>query len=294
MKRIALLISDNLASDAPDRRKDAPEFERELHILQSSGAPLGLDIEPVRWTDPFAGLEHYDAVLVLAVWDYQDNPQGFLALVDDLSALGVKVFNPPDLIRWNIRKTYLRELADKGAPVVPTLWPDAPTASDIAAAFDALGADELVLKRQVGAGSRAQQRFTRGQAIPDGPLLDRPGMIQPFIPSIATEGEYSFLFIDGAFSHAVVKTPAAGDYRIQASFGGVSKGVTPSPADLDQARAVLAALDAPPLYARVDMVRGPDGKLMLMELELIEPFLYPVEDAPLGDLLAKALLKRLG
>ncbi len=293
MKRIALLISDNLASDAPDRRKDASEFDREVFILQSAAAPLGLDIEPVRWTDPFAGLESYDAVLVLAVWDYQDDPQGFLALVGDLAGLGVKVLNPPALIRWNIRKTYLRELAEKGAPVVPTLWPEAPVAADIAAAFDALSTDEVVLKRQVGAGSRAQQRFRRGDAIPGGPLLDRPAMIQPFIPSIATEGEYSFLFVDGQFSHAVVKTPAAGDYRIQASFGGVSRAIAPSARDLAQARAVLAALDAPPLYARVDMVRGADGELMLMELELIEPFLYPVDNAPLAGMFATALLKRL-
>jgi hypothetical protein len=118
-------------------------------------------------------------------------------------------------------------------------------------------------------------------------------MIQPFIASIATEGEYSFLFVDGAFSHALLKRARSGDYRIQEAYGGTSQAIDPTPADLASAQAVLTALATPPLYARVDMVRGQGGELLLMELEVIEPFLFPKEGPQIGAMLGAALKKRL-
>ncbi|MBI1360619.1 MAG: hypothetical protein GC155_10115 [Alphaproteobacteria bacterium] len=232
--------------------------------------------------------------MVLACWDYQDDHVAFLARLESIEAAGCRVFNPPALVRWNIRKTYLRELEAKGAPIVPTLWAEAPQGSDIRAAFARFQCDDVVLKRQVGAGARGQARFSRSTAPADGAVLDRPGMIQPLIRSVLDEGEYSFLFVDGAFSHALIKRPTAGDYRIQAAYGGQSAKIEPAAADLAQADAVLRTLAEPPLYARVDMARGDGGGLMLMELEAIEPFLFPVEGPQIGAMLAKAILKRLG
>ena len=118
-------------------------------------------------------------------------------------------------------------------------------------------------------------------------------MIQPFIASIATEGEYSFLFVDGEFSHALVKRAKSGDYRIQEAYGGTSQAIDPTPDDRASAQAVLAALATPPLYARVDMVRGQAGELLLMELEVIEPFLFPKDGPHIGEMLGAALKKRL-
>jgi glutathione synthase/RimK-type ligase-like ATP-grasp enzyme len=123
--------------------------------------------------------------------------------------------------------------------------------------------------------------------------MDRPGMIQPLIKSIRTEGEFSFLFIDGDFSHALIKRAKSGDYRIQEAYGGASQRIDPAPADEDAARAVLEVLDEQPLYARVDMVRGDDGRLLLMELEVIEPYLFPKDGPGIGEMLGKALKRRL-
>lgn len=290
--RIALLTAGNLVPDAPNRRADAFLFDVELKLLAEAFAADGMTLEARRWSDP-AVAEGASAALVLTAWDYQDAPGDFLATLDALKGAGVPVFNPPELVRWNIRKTYLHELADRGVATIPTLWPDRPVRADVEAAFAAFGCDRVVLKRQVGAGARAQQSFRRGEAVADGPLLDRPGMIQPFIRAIAEEGELSFLFVDGEFSHALVKRAAAGDYRIQAAYGGVSETLQASEADRRQARAVLDALDAPPLYARIDMVRGEDGRLLLMELEAIEPYLFPEQGPQIAPMLAKALRKRL-
>ena len=292
MTEIALLTAANLVSDAPDRRADAHLFDIQLDILRRGFAPHGLTLTPVRWIDPI-DWTRFGAVLVNSAWDYQDRHEDFLATLDRIAALGVPVFNDPGAVRWNIRKTYLRELEARGVPVIPTLWPEAPTRDDIVHAMSAFGIEDVVLKRQVGGGARAQVRYTRANMPEAGSIMDRPGMIQPFITSIATEGEYSFLFVDGEFSHALVKRAKSGDYRIQEAYGGTSQAIDPTPDDRASAQAVLAALATPPLYARVDMVRGQAGELLLMELEVIEPFLFPKDGPHIGEMLGAALKKRL-
>jgi glutathione synthase/RimK-type ligase-like ATP-grasp enzyme len=148
-----------------------------------------------------------------------------------------------------------------------------------------------VFKRQVGAGADGQYRLRCGDDLPDMP---NPMMVQPFLPKIVEEGEISFIFVDGEFSHALIKRAAKGDYRIQSTYGGTEEAITPSTEDLSDAKTILGALDVPPLYARVDMLRGEDGGLLLMEMELIEPYLYPVEGPELGVRMAAAVKKRLG
>lgn len=294
MTEIALLTAANLVSDAPDRRADAYLFDMQLDVLRHGFAPHGLTLTPACWSDPSVDWRRYGAVLVHCAWDYQDRHEAFLAALDRIAGLGVPVFNDPATVRWNIRKTYLREFEARGVPVIPTLWPDAPTADDITEAMRVFGVDDVVIKRQVGGGARGQTRYTRANMPASGPILDRPGMIQPFIPSIATEGEYSFLFVDGDFSHALVKRAKSGDYRIQESYGGTSEAIDASAADRATAQAVLTALATPPLYARVDMVRGLKGELLLMELEVIEPFLYPKDGPHIGAMMGAALKRRIG
>jgi hypothetical protein len=130
MTEIALLTAANLVSDAPDRRADAHLFDIQLDILRRGFAPHGLNLTPVRWIDPI-DWTRFGAVLVNSAWDYQDRHEDFLATLDRIAALGVPVFNDPATVRWNIRKTYLRELEARGVPVIPTLWPEAPTRDDI-------------------------------------------------------------------------------------------------------------------------------------------------------------------
>ena len=296
MTEIALLIAANLDSQAPDRRSDAHLFDVQLDILRRGFEPHGLTLTPVKWTDPGVEWTRYGAVLVNTAWDYQDRHEDFLAALDRISGLGVPVFNDPATVRWNIRKTYLREIEAKGIAVIPTLWPEAPRMADIAEAMRVFGADDVVLKRQVGGGARAQVRYSRGDLVGDMgvSIMDRPGMIQPFVPAIASEGEFSFLFVDGEFSHVVLKRPKAGEYRIQEAYGGKSMAVEAAAADRAAAQAVLDVLDAMPLYARVDMVRGVNGGLMLMELEVLEPYLFPEDGPQIGAMLGKALARRLG
>ena len=160
------------------------------------------------------------------------------------------LFNPPALMRWNTRKTYLQELAAAGIPVVPSRFGPADAAS-VAAAFAAFGCDEVVAKPQVSGGAWQTVRLKRGDPVE--PIAD--AIIQPFLPAVGGEGELSFLFVGGRFSHAVRKVAAAGDFRIQPQYGGVLTAFTPDAADVALAERVIAAAPAAPLYARVDLIR---------------------------------------
>ena len=175
----------------------------------------------------------------------------------------------------------------------PTRWLERASAGDIAAAMDAFDCTTIVAKRQVGAGAEGQSIHRAGSLDPAW-AMDQPMMLQPYLEQIASDGEYSFLFVDGHFSHALVKRPARGDYRVQTLYGGTEQTLDPAPADLAAAQEIIASLPhEKPLYARVDMVRGEAGMLLVMEVELIEPYLYPEQGPQIGTLIAEAIARRL-
>ncbi|MBX7539632.1 hypothetical protein K3178_01280 [Qipengyuania sp. GH29] len=227
-------------------------------------------------------------------WDYQDHPTEFLVKLEALAGKGIKVCNPPAVVRWNTEKSYLRELEERGATVVPTMWLGDAGRQDVRVAMADFGVDRVVVKRQVGAGGLGQHSFTQDTLPGDRWQMGRACMIQPFLPSLVVEGEYTFVFIDGEFSHGVLKRAAEGEYRIQSLFGGYEADYSPAPDDLAKAEAVVAALPFDNLlYCRIDMARLPSGELAVMEAEAIEPYLYPEQGPGLGKKLAEAVVKRL-
>lgn len=290
MRKIAYLASKATLPGSPLRRSDAFEHDRMMTALRAPFAVLDMDLIDVDWADQAQDWSSFDAAIIGTTWDYWDHADAFLRTLDEIEAATL-LLNSASLVRWNSHKGYLRSLADKGARLIPTLWIDKVDDQNFRGAFEALGSEDLVFKRQVGAGADGQHRLSPGDTLPHMP---HPMMVQPFLSMIQDEGEYSFIFIDGAFSHALLKQAKSGDYRIQSTYGGVETPVTPSAEDLADAKAALSAIEETPLYARVDMLRGEDGRLLLMELELIEPYLYPLEGPSLGPMMAAALDARLG
>lgn len=290
---IAFLACRTTLPGAPDRRGDAFEHDQQMAALIAALAP-GENVTNIDWRAPLEDFAAFDIALIGTPWDYQDNREAFLAKLEAIAALGVPVCNAPDVVRWNIDKGYLAELAERGVATIPTLLLDNPGRDAILAAFDHFGCDRVIAKRRVGAGAEGQFDFTRGSPPPPDWQMGHPALVQPFLPAIVEEGEHSLIFIDGQFSHGLIKRPAAGDYRVQSLYGGWDTAVTPAPADLAAAEAVLAGLpfDAP-LYARIDLVRGAEGALLLMEAELIEPFLYPLQGPELGPRLLAGIRRRL-
>ncbi|MEM9055164.1 MAG: hypothetical protein AAGB16_07555 [Pseudomonadota bacterium] len=290
MIKIAYLSSKVTLPGSPIRREDAFEHDRMIDALHPSFAAKGTELIAVDWADKTQDWGRYEAAIIGTTWDYWDHAEAFLQTLERIET-GTPLFNSAEVVKWNSHKRYLEDLQRKGARLIPTLWIDQVTEESFLKAFKKLESDDLVLKRQVGAGAAGQYRLSPGDTLPDMP---HPMMVQPFLPMIQEEGEYSFIFIGGAFCHALIKQAKAGDYRIQSAYGGYETAIFPSPEDLADAEAIMATLDEAPLYARVDMLRGEDGRLLLMELELIEPYLYPLEGPRLGSMMADAVVKRLG
>lgn len=212
-----------------------------------------------------------EPVTPLLAWQYHLH---FREWLDVLAARTGLTFNTPRTLIWNSRKTYLRDVAHI-APIVPTHFADTLTADHLAAARDAFGTHDLVIKPAIGASAFG---LSRGGA---GAIGQTDVLIQPFVTSIQDEGEWSLFYFGGHFCHAVRKRPARGDFRVQMELGGATEPASPAPELLDVAQAALTAAPDPVDYARVDLVRLDDG-WAVTELELVEPelFLRYHPDAP--------------
>lgn len=240
-----------------------PQLDPDSALLPPAFAALGVTVEPRIWTDDDVDWAAYDAVVVRSVWDYFDRPEEFDAWVRRASAAQPRFLNPPDVVRWNADKAYLGELAGRGVPVVDTVH--VPQGETIEVPFAA-----GVAKPSVSGGSQGLRTVRGGETL----TAETDLLVQPLLESIRTEGELSLLYAAGELSHAVRKTPAAGDIRSQPEFGSVVVAEAAPEEAQEVARAVLRAVGSELAYARVDLVRADDGTLRLIELEAIEPQLY--------------------
>jgi len=229
-------------------------------LLQALGE-RGVDARPAIWTDPGVDWSAFDAILVRSTWDYYDRFEEFLAWV---AAAPVPMFNPPGVVAWNAHKSYLRDLAERGVPVVDTVWLATGERTEVAW-------PQAVVKPAVAGSAKGLRRADGGERVE---ALHHDLLVQPFLPSIRDEGELSLLYAAGELTHAVRKTPHPGDIRVQTEWGGSTATIDPEAEAVVVAEAALAAVDADLLYARVDLVRAADGTLRLIELELIEPSLF--------------------
>ena len=232
----------------------------------------GIAVEPVPWTDP-RDLTQFDLVLPLVAWGYHKRYADWLAFLDRLERERVIVANPVPLLRWNSDKAYLAELGDMGIPTVPTLAVASLDEHALEAARGRFGCTELVVKPPVSASAFGTFRLREGDAFPET-VRGWPMMVQPWMAGILVEGEYSLILFDGVLSHALSKVPKSGEFRVQPEYGGIIQRCDPPPGSEELARAALAAAPAPSSYARVDIIVGAGGELLIMELELIEPALF--------------------
>lgn len=283
-----------LTPDPADPSYDG-QWQGVLERLAAALAPAGITVEPTGWTDHVedaSGLTGYPLVLPLLVWGYHRDHARWMRACATWMEAGARMLNPPSVIGWNSDKSYLGRLADKGVAIPPTVWVDGPTQADVDAAFDRFGTDVVIVKPRVSGGAWKTLRLSRGNRLADAP--DGPAMIQPYLPSIETEGETSLLFFGGVLSHVVQKRPVAGDFRIQVQYGGRYAALPHPPAGaLALAEKTLAAIDEDLLYARIDMARGPAGEWVLMEAELIEPDFYLGSAPEGGSRFAEAVKARL-
>jgi glutathione synthase/RimK-type ligase-like ATP-grasp enzyme len=251
----------------------------------------------VSWRDDTVDWSAFDAALVHSTWDYHQDLDGFLRWSQRVDRL-TRLVNPAPVIAWNAHKRYLLQLERVGLPVVSTVVVERERLESFAAVVDRKGWAEVVIKPCVSAGAIDTGRFRSDDpraARAFAHLLDRTDvMVQPYLPEIESAGETSVLVIGGEITHAVVKVPGTGDFRVQLHHGGAERAVEPTPAERDLARAAVEAVSriGPVLYARVDCVTV-DGQPRLMELEVIEPALFlTFADDAVADRLIACLIAR--
>jgi glutathione synthase/RimK-type ligase-like ATP-grasp enzyme len=272
---------------APDYPEDWDwAYEVEAAVLLRAG----FSVEARPWTGP-GELAGFDLVMPLVAWGYHQDPARWHRLLDRLEIERTPVLNPVPLLRWNSDKRYLAELGAKGIATIPTRIVDRLDEAGLAESRSEFG-DELVIKPPISASADGTHRLGPNEPIP-ADALGQTMMVQPFLRSIAGEGEYSVMLFGGRFSHAIVKRPKAGDYRVQPHLGGTELPCPPPEGAIELANAALAAAPAEAAYARVDMVRDNEGRLAIIELELIEPALWLQHAPDGGETFARVLRGRL-
>ncbi len=277
MTRAAILTP---AQDFPEEWDWA--YEVEAGVLLRAG----FSVEARPWSDP-GELAGFDVVLPLVAWGYHQDPPRWHALLDRLEGERIPTLNPVPLLRWNSDKRYLAELGAKGIATIPTRLVEAIDETALADARAEYG-DELVIKPPVSAAADGTHRLGPTDLLPES-ARGRAMMVQPFLRSVADEGEYSIMLFDSRFSHAIVKRPKPGDYRVQPHLGGTEVPCPPPAGAIELAHAALAAAPASAVYVRVDMVRDGAGDLAIIELELIEPSLWLQHAPDQGECFASAV-----
>ena len=275
-----------------------PDLTPDDRLLVDELLRRGVDTRAVLWDDPSVSWATFDSVVIRSCWDYQLRTGPFLAWVASLEEAGVPLWNPAGLVRWNHHKGYLQDLERSGVAIVPTVFLERGARASFAELLTERGWTEAVIKPAVSASANRTSRVSIESAAPaqealDALLADGDVLVQRFLPEIASLGEWGLIFFGGTFSHALLKRPASGDFRVQTELGGSAVRQDPPPGILAQAQEVARRIPEPWLYARIDGV-DLGGVFTLMELELIEPFLF-LADEPLAPVrLADALTARTG
>lgn len=262
--------------------------------LAASLRHLGIEAVACVWNDPNVEWSLYDAVLMRSTWDYFKH---YAAFIEWLEKLPIPTINPKELLRWNSDKRYLRELAAKGIDIIPT---SIASGTGLQPWLAAMQGREIVIKPTTSGTAWHTARGIVGDPVFDQAAAQLPRefeyLVQPFVPEVVSDGELSLLFFDHEYSHAVIKRPAVGDYRVQSEFGGTAEHFEPDATLIASAKRVLSAAAelgyADVAYARVDGVIS-EGRFLLMELEMIEPLLHLGSRPEAAERFAHNLQKRL-
>lgn len=271
--------------------RDLPNLDPDDRLAADLLRQRGFTVGAAVWDDPSVTWANGGICVLRSTWDYNLRLQQFLAWAESVAAIA-PLYNPISLVRWNSHKSYLKDLAARGVPVVPTHWLKIGAQVDLAAILRELRWERAVAKPAVGLSTYGVKVVDAGpdaQAHVNELLREYDVMLQPYITSVDDYGERALTFIDGIYSHATRKTafqslaPAgeAGETPAQATGEEIAVGV-----------AAMRALEEPALYGRVDIVHDSAGAPRVIEMELVEPTLFLGMHPRAATRFADALAKR--
>jgi hypothetical protein len=270
-----------------------PQLSEDDQILAAALRDRGVDVKATVWDDPAVVWTSFHTVVIRSTWDYHKRYEEFVSWVERMAAMRVPLWNSPRVVLGNLHKSYLLALKAVGIPVIPTII--VPRGGIRAGEIlRSNGWPRAIVKPAVSATAYRTIEVSESDSREDEVSelnRDTDILIQPFVQEIVQKGEWSFIFFDGTFSHAALKRPTKGDFRVQPDFGGSADRAWPDANLVTQAQRVTAMIDGDWIYARVDGVER-DGQLLLMELELTEPFLFFALDPGAASRFADAILRR--
>ncbi|MEQ1587874.1 MAG: hypothetical protein ABL895_18455 [Cyclobacteriaceae bacterium] len=283
MKRIAFVT----CSIKPDFADDDLETVRLLR-------QQGISVAPIPWDNDQTDWQSFNKVIIRSCWNYHLHPYKFTTWLDTLEAQQVNLFNPVNVIRWNLHKKYLQSLSKQGVPLPPTSWLTKGTSLNLASFMEEMAWQKIVVKPAISATAYNTFVTTISEAAHHQEafntlLQESDLLVQKFMEEVQKEGEWSLIYFNKKFSHAVLKKPAKNDFRVQDNFGGTSKFQEAPEFVLQQAEKILSLIDEPLLYTRVDGIISND-QFLLMELELIEPVLFLTHSEKATDKFVKEIL----
>jgi hypothetical protein len=269
----------------------------EDQILSSILTQEGISHEIVAWSDPLVVWSRFTTLLIKSTWDYFDYYPAFLNWIAEIQQLQIPVLNSLDTILWNSSKRYLLEIEQNGFPVIAGMILEKWKPVNMAQIQEKIKSEIWVVKPLVSGGAKNTLKIPVLEWEKFAPQVralveEEDFLVQPFVPEVAEVGEYSLIFFNQVLSHAVLKTPAKEDFRVQHYFGGTIQTIEPTSKMLESCQALVQKFAPDSLYARVDGVEI-DGVFHLMELELIEPYLFlGLEDQAIPNY-RTALMQRL-
>lgn len=292
--------------------REALPLDEDMPLLAPALEALGARVETPCWDDAAIDWARYDVTVLRSTWDYVERIDEFLAWADRCRGAS-RLFNTPQVVRWNTDKHYLAHFARQGVPVVPTRFVepgadvDAAFASFLAGGSGSLSAGEpvaftdFVVKPSIGAGSRDAARYRRDDAAAALGHLRRlvaaerrSAMLQPYLDSVDDYGETALLHFGGEYSHSIRKGPLlrVGSGLVAGLFA--PEQITPREPDAGERRVAAAACAAlpfaMPLYVRVDLIRNGDGQPVVLEVEMTEPSVFLAQSAAAAERFARAIL----
>ncbi len=255
----------------------------ERKLITQALEDLGLKVHCTAWDDIQYDWSQTRAVVFRTIWDYFERYEEFSAWLEVVKTK-TQLVNSYDLIQWNIDKHYLKDLQNKGVAIVPTEYVDTGSYRSIAEVCLERDWQDVVIKPAIAGGAFHTHKvleFERAdyEEVFENLVAERDMLIQPFVPTISSRGEASLMVFNGKFTHAILKKPKQGDYRVQDDWGGTVHPYSPTQEEITFAEDCFKACNTMPAYGRADILWSKNGDILLGELEIVEPELW-IRNAP--------------
>jgi len=295
---IALLTEHRFeATAAPEGDRFFGNILHDDRLLRDALRERGLSAVRVDWARPDVDWSAFRCVVFRTTWDYFHRFGEFTAWLDRVESR-TRLCNEPSIIRWNMDKHYLADLEAKGIPIVPCRFVERGSTATLSSLLAESGWSEAIIKPCVSGAARHTYRVDHGNSRDiDGVVREllavESFILQPFQEDVLRNGEDSLMVLNGRYTHAVRKVPKAGDFRVQDDHGGTVHDYTPTPEQIELAERAMAACEPAPAYGRVDMVRDNEGRIAVMEMELLEPELWLRHHPPAAAAMAEGIAKSM-